>query len=443
MSGNARPLWRILAVLFAFTLLAAACGDDDDDDTTTEDTAGGDEEQTTTTASGEEGGVGRPGNGTLEIGYLLPETGDLSFLGPPMIQAVKMAIRDINAAGGVLDKDVTLAEADDGTDEDVAATATDKLLNTDKVDAIIGAAGSTITLAVIDTIAGAGAVECSPSNTGANLTTYPDDGYYFRTPPPDNLQGQALGDLITEDGHSQVGIIAINNDYGKGFADFLTQRVEENGGEVVAQANYDPKGTDFNAEAEQVAAENPDAIAVIAYPETGGQVFTAMIANGIGPADVQAYITDGLQSAKLYENIDKNDPSVTEGIRGTAPSSAPENGAPFFPEEFKKFAPGTDSIFSAHAYDCTILMALGAIAADSDAADDIRAEINGLTKDGTKCTTFEECKGLLESGEDIDYDGAAGPLDFVDAGEPSAGTYDIYEYIADGTYETEKQVNIG
>ena len=117
MSRIDRKVWRVLAVLFAFTLLAAACGDDDDDNAT----GNTDQSTTSSSTSADVGGVGRAGNGTLEIGYLLPQTGDLSFLGDPMIKAVKMALRDINAAGGVLDKDVVLFESDDGTNEDLVS----------------------------------------------------------------------------------------------------------------------------------------------------------------------------------------------------------------------------------------------------------------------------------------------------------------------------------
>jgi branched-chain amino acid transport system substrate-binding protein len=423
------PLWRAVTVLFAAAaLLAAACGSD-----------GNNQASDTTQKPAQPTGTS---DGTLKLGYLLPETGDLSFLGPPMIKGVQMAIRDINAAGGVNGKDVALAQADDGTNPDVASAAVDKLLNTDKVDAVIGAAATSVTLAVIDKITGAKVVECSPSNTGSNLTTYDDNGYYFRTAPPDNLQSAALGDLITDDGKSNVGIIAINNDYGKGFSADLKKRLESNGATIASEAFYDPNGSDFSAEAKQVADSKPDAVAVIAYPDTGGQVFSAMIANKIGPADVGVYVTDGLQTNELYKKIDPNNPAVTQGVRGTAASSAPKNGAAFFPAAFAKFAPGVDTIYSAHAYDCAVTIALAAIAAGSDDPTAIRDQMDGITKGGTKCTTVADCVKLLKDKKDIDYDGAAGPLNFTKAGEPGAGTYDIYEFGADGKYATEKQVDI-
>src|SRR4051794_16361006 len=150
MSRAMRKTLSIVALLLSFALVAAACGDDDDNTATGSSGTG----SSSTTAKP----ATRAGNGVFELGTLLPQTGDLSVLGPPMIKAVEMAVRDIDAAGGVLGKNVKLTQTDDGTSEDVASASTDKLLNTDKVDVILGAAGSGITKSVIDKITGAGVV---------------------------------------------------------------------------------------------------------------------------------------------------------------------------------------------------------------------------------------------------------------------------------------------
>jgi len=459
MSSRKRAT-KAMAFGFAFALILTACGSSSGGEASNTTKAAGDTTETTaagsdtTAAAGETTTTQAPavapdanggrteGDGVLEIGTLLPITGDLSVLGPPMIQAVKMAIRDINAAGGVLGKPATLTETDDGTNEDVASASVDKLIG-DKVDAIVGAAGSTITLSVIDKITGSGTAECSPSNTGTALTAYPDKGLYFRTAPPDNLQALALAELISGDQKSKVAIFGLNNDYGKGFAQYLAPALEDAGATVTAQVFYDPKGTSFDADVDKVIASKPDAVAFIGYPDTGGTILQSMIKKGAGPDKLGIYITDGLQSAELYKKVDPNNPKSTLGIRGTAPSSAPKSGAPFFPEAFKTFAPGVDTIFSAHAYDCAVIFALAADQAKSDAPKDIAANIGTVTKDGTKCTTYADCLKLIDAGTDIDYDGAAGPLDFSPYGEPSAGTYDTYTYDKDdGSYTTNDQVDV-
>ncbi len=376
----------------------------------------------------------RESNGVLKYGLLLPQTGSLDFLGPPMIDAANMAVEEINAAGGVNGAPAEVTLTDDGTDPDVANAATDRLLQED-VDVIVGAAASGVTLSVIDKITGAGVVECSPSNTGVQFTTYPDKGRYFRTAPPDNLQSQVLADLVVDDGNSDVVIVARSDEYGEGFAEFLEKELDGAGADVQDVILYDPEATSYDDVAEQISEADPEAVAMIAFDE-GGAVLTAAIEAGVGPADLQWYGTDGIQSATFFENVDANNPAVVEGIRGTAPSAAPADGEETFQERFQAFSPGTDTIFSGHSYDCVVIAALAATGAESDASQDIAKGINAVTKKGTKCSLYEECVALLGDGEDINYQGAAGPLDFTKKGEPGKGAYDTWEFAADGSVET-------
>ncbi len=422
--------WRILALITAAMLFMAACGDDDDT------AADGD---ATTSSTEEPATSDNTGDGELKIGYLLPESGDLGFLGPPMVGGVKMAVEEINAAGGVLGKDIVLVGQDDGTDPEVAGAGADSLL-ADGVDFIVGPAGSSIALSVLDKITGAGIPMCSPSNTGVQFTTVDDNGgYYFRTAPPDNLQAQVLADLIVEDGHQNVVVIAQSTEYGEGFAKYLVEELNALGATAADPILYDATAASFQAEAEQIAGAEPDAVAVISYAE-GAQVITSAIAEGVGPQDgVQWYGADGIQGSTFWQSVDADDPTVVEGIRGTAPSAAPADGEATFRERFEAFAPGVDTIYSGHSYDCVVLAALAAVAAESDAPADIQASINDMSGEGEKCSLLADCLELLADGTDIDYDGAAGPLDFVEAGEPGAGAYDTWTFDAEGAVAVIKE----
>lgn len=451
---------RLAAVAMSAALILAACGSDSDDDaadtgTETEDTTQDTTEETPEVTlpdpvAPEDNGGRTEGDGELVLGAALPQSGNLDFLGPPMIQGTQMAIRDINEAGGVNGSDVRLIVKDDGGagDDDLAITSVDELINNENVDGIIGAAASGTTKAVIDRIVTAGTVQCSPSNTGSDLTGWDDQGLYFRTPPADDLQAQALAKVVTDDGHQNIAIVAQNSDYGTGFVRFLEPALSESGAEVVADVTYELSGTGIDAEVEQVVGSEPDAVVLIGYPEDGGKVVAEMVRQGAGPSDVPLYITDGMQSNELYLLVDENDPAVTTGVRGTAPSAAPESGAPFFPEAFATFAPEVESpIYSAQAYDCVMLMALAAHKAGSDAPFDIAREIGnvsrGETDEAEACSTYADCIEILDADGDINYEGASGALDFSPYGEPSAGSYDVYTFGEDGTYTTDEQVVIG
>ena len=439
----------LAASIMAMALVATACSSSKKSSSSTD--TGSSAGTTTTTIAAtppDQNGGRKTGNPAgLTIGSLLPQTGDLAQLGPPMIKAGDMAIRDINAAGGVNGKQVTEVAKDDagGSQNDLAKSNVDALIQQSNVDFVLGAASSGTTKEIISDVVSSGTVECSPSNTGADLTQYPDKGLYFRTAPPDELQGPALGKAIINDGHSKVAVIALNNDYGQGFVPFLKKGLESGGGKIVSTVAIDPKGTTFDADVDKALRSNPDAVVIVAYPDTGGSVIKSLIQKGKAPSKFPIYVTDGLQSNTLYQKVDPNNPASTEGIKGTAASAAPEGGTPTFAADLKAFAPEvTSPIYSAQSYDCVIIAALAAEKAKSNAPFDIAKDFAAVTSDkGEKCTSFKDCKALLAANKEINYVGAAGQLALNNYGEPSKGDYEVYKFGADGKYTTLTHVKVG
>ncbi len=248
--------------------------------------------------------VQRAGDGALVIGTLLPETGDLAFLGPPEFAGVELAIQDVNAAGGFMGADVTHVRGDSGDgDPDIANPTVDNLLG-QNVDAIIGAAASGISLNVIDKITGAGVTQFSPANTSKELSTYADNGLYFRNAPSDILQGQVLGEIVSGDGNSSVAIINRDDSYGNGLAEDFTASFEAAGGEVVAPPIvYDPEAPNFDAEVNELAGLDADAIMLIGFEESS-RILAKMVEQGIGPQDIAVYGCDGNMGNALGEDFD-------------------------------------------------------------------------------------------------------------------------------------------
>jgi ABC-type branched-subunit amino acid transport system substrate-binding protein len=244
----------------------------------------------------------REGDGTLKLGTLLPVTGSLAFLGPPEIAGVKLAINDINAAGGVFGKDVELTEGDSGDTPEFANQTADRLLS-ENVDAVIGAAASGISLSVIDKITGAGIVQFSPANTSDALTDYADNGLYFRVAPPDLLQGAAIAKLIADDGATNVAIIARNDAYGTGLAEVVQSTLESAGITVSVVKIYEPDAGTFDAEVAEIVAAAPDAVAVIGFEESS-KILRTMVENGAGPTDLAVYGCDGNIGNGLGESYD-------------------------------------------------------------------------------------------------------------------------------------------
>jgi branched-chain amino acid transport system substrate-binding protein len=377
------------------------------------------------------------GDGTLKVGYVLPETGQLAFLGPPQIQALKLAIKQINAQGGVLGKKIPdPVAADEAGDQAVAQQSADRVLASG-VQAVIGAAASGMSLAIIDKVTGAKVVQCSASNTAPTFTNYQDSGYYFRTAPSDVLQGPVLADTIVSDGYSKIAIVARADDYGRGLADATAKSLREAGATVALNDTYDPNATNFNATVQKVVNAKPDAVVVIAFEE-GKQIVKGLIEAGYGPGKVGMYGADGLRSEELPKLVDPNNPSVLAGMKGTAPASA-ENAQ--FVTSLKQFAPGLKELqFAPQAYDCMTAIALAAEQAKTNDPAVFRTAMVGVTRDGTKCATFAACKGLIGAGTNIDYQGVSGPLDFIPAGEPGAATIEVYSYDKSGKLQSVKTV---
>lgn len=417
MRFNGR-MWRLLAIVFAFTLIAAACGDDSEDDT-----AGGD----TTEDTADSGGG--TADGVLSIGTLLPETGSLAFLGPPEFAGAELAVQEINDEGGVLGADVELSQGDSGdTTTDIANQTTDRHLAAG-VDAIVGAASSGVSFTVIDKITGANVIHFSPANTSPDFTDYDDNGLYFRTAPSDVLQGRVLADLIIADGNETVGIMALQDPYGEGLLEFTAGPLGEAGAEVVNDGGivYDPAAENFDAEVGEVVAADPDAFVMIGFEESA-QILTSLFEAGFTQGDKNIYLVDGNVGNALGENF-ADSPGVLEGIRGTLPSA--EISADLEERLLEVDPELTDFSYGPETYDAIIITALAAEVAGTDDPVTIAAEINGVTRDGTTCTTFAECRDLVAEGEDIDYDGAGGPYTFGDAGEPTEASFAILQYGAD------------
>ncbi len=402
---------KTVAVAATIMLLAAACGGN-----TSVDTSGG-------------GTSGSGSTEALKLGYVLPETGDLAYLGPPEIEAMKLAIKKINDAGGVLGKPIPEpVGGDEAGDQAIASQSADRVLNAG-VQAIIGAAASGMSLAIIDKVTGANVAQCSGSNTAPTFTNYKDNGYYIRTAPSDALQGPVLADVVTGDGHSKVAFVARADDYGKGLADATSKALENGGASVVLNESYDPKATDFNATVQKIVAAKPDAIVIIAFEE-GKQIIKGLIESGLSPKTTGFYGADGMRNTDLAKLVNPSKPGVLDGMKGTAPSST-DNAA--FTTELKAFAPSLKELqFAPQVYDCVNIIALAAETAKSTKAADFKKAFNEVTLGGQKCTSFADCKKLVDANKDIDYDGASGPLDFTPAGEPGKATIEVYGYDATG-----------
>ncbi|WNM25943.1 ABC transporter substrate-binding protein [Demequina capsici] len=400
---------RGAAVAAVATLALAACSTDSGTGAST--SASGD-----SSASGD----------ALKIGTLLPITGSLAFLGPPEIAGVKLAVSEINDAGGVLGQPVEEIDADssDTANPQIASQSVSSLI-ADGVGGIVGAASSSVSLNVVDDIAAASVVQISPANTSTALSGY--SPFYFRVAPPDTVQGNALANVIIDDGIKNLGILVFEDDYGTSLRDVIVSTAEAAGVNITygATETFDPNATNFSAEVQAVMATNPDAIAVIAFDQTK-QIIPELV--GAGFDGSKLYFTDG-NTADYSADL----PAGTlEGAKGTIPGAMPST-------DFQALLDGANGSkldsysYGAESYDSTMLLALAAVRGGATDGATIQANMAAVSgaDGGTECSGFQECADLLASGEEIAYKSVSGSGAFNAQNDPSSAYIGVYVFDGD------------
>ena len=374
------------------------------------------------------GGDGDNGNGDdaggeLNVASILPQTGQLAFLGPPEFAGIDLAQKELEEAGYPWPINVSHHDSGDTT-TDIASQAADTVI-AEGADVVIGSASSGVSFTFIDKMIDANIVMISPANTAPDFTDYDDNDVYWRTAPSDVLQGRVLGNLMTSDGAANIGMIVLNDPYGTGLAENATIAIEAAGGSVVAEELYNPNETNFTTQVNNVMAANPDAIALITFEEAS-LIIPALI--DAGATGDMFYFVDG----NLSNSFDFPEGTL-EGAQGTQPGAQADGD---FRERLLEVDPELEDYnYAAEAYDAVVLAALAAVQGGSPDSDTIKENLQSVSRDGTKCTELAECLELLEAGEDIDYDGVSGPIEFDENGDPTTAVIGIYQYGADNRNE--------
>ena len=425
----------------ALSFVLTACGDDsgDEPESKASDSPSSSESNAATDSfTNDKCSGGQTSADTLRVGGILPLTGNLAYLGPPEVSGVGLAVSDINAAGGVDGAQACHDVQDSGDSTDMSvSTASAGTLVSSKPSVVIGAASSSVSLNVVDTFADNKIVEISPANTAVDLSGY--SPWYFRTAPPDGVQGNALGTLISTDGYSKVGFLVFNDTYGTGLRNAVQSTIENAGGSCVYGCKGDgdefPAGqTTFSAEVSGVLAAKPDAIVVLAFDETKS-IVPELKAQGWDMA--KTYYVDG-NTADYSADFAKG---TLEGAQGTIPGADPDQG---FKDRLVAWYEGAegdklkDFAYGAESYDATILAALAAVRGGGTDPQTIRenlAAVSGAEDGAEECKTYADCVALLEQDKEIRYAGPSGIGPFDKENDPSSAFVGIYTYNADNKNE--------
>lgn len=373
------------------------------------------------------------GDGTLRIGLILDNAGSQAFLNAAQLAAAKLAVQEINAAGGHKGRPVELLpEKVGGETADRARELVDA-----KADVVIGPTDSSRAPAAIDVLSKAKVVLISPANTAATLSQYQSAGYYFRTAATDVAQSPVLVKLARDGAAKKLAVVHEQSAYGNGVSAAVSSSAKEAGMEVVTVAGF--KAGEARKAATTAAEASPDAVVVIA--RDGAQGAIAELQNA-GITGSQLILADG--AFRQYGS--ELGSRALEGARGIVPGTFP---SAHLQGELVAVDKGLkDMTFAAETYDAVNLAALAAAVADDDAGASVAAHLiavsggsaDGFTGAGTQpagkssvCRTYKDCLAGVRAGTPVDYDGESGPVRFDENGDVTAARYMVFTYGADNT----------
>lgn len=356
----------------------------------------------------------------IRIGGVFSYTGGLGALGPRIRDGARLAIDEVNRAGGVLNgQRLALVDADDQTNPQVAVDVGTRLVQVEKVSALIGAmaSGSTIPVANSVTIPN-GVVQISPSSTAPAISALKDNDFVFRTAVPDGLQGMVIAREARARGVDRIAIMAINSAYGNGLMNAIRENFTRLGGTVTSAANFEGDRPSYRAElATAAGAGNPQALVVVGYPANGGNtILRQALENGFFKNFI---LPDGMRDPTVVREIGAKN---LAGTWGTAPASTAEAALQErFRTAYRAFSKEDPTqAFVAESYDAAMLIALAiqqAGSADRTAIRDALRRVANGPGERVGPGEFARAKDLISKGTKINYEGASGPVEFDTNGD--------------------------
>lgn len=359
----------------------------------------------------------------LRVGTILPLTGVLQAFGLSMRDAADLAAAEIDAAE-VLSGSLELLHRDSQTRATAGINAANDLIFTERVPAILGAAASGVSLPVAGVTVPNEVLQISPASTSPVFSTFEsqEPGWFWRTAHSDVLEANVAAGRAVAKSWSQAGILAPNSAFGIGLADAFREGFSITGGTIVAQVNYTEGKVDYTADLQLLANAAPQFVFLVGFPGDGRTIVSSWWANRLDPGwDWEWLWYGGLKDQSFVDDLQSGGVDV-RGVEGTGPLYV---GGPHFSTFSSAYrsAYGSDPVlFAAHAYDALYLLALAAVSGQATDSLSIRSNLlrvasPGGAPVGPGTAEFQRATGILERGEEVDYQGASGSVDFDFVGD--------------------------
>lgn len=364
----------------------------------------------------------RAQSGPIRLGTLTPLTGSGGAYGPVMANVVKRAADEINKAGGVNGRELVIVSEDDQTNPEAGLRAARKLIDVDKVAAIIGTWASSVTTAVAPVCWGSGTFLATVSGADS-ITLLPHQGFLIRTQPNTSLQGKKFGELALQAGAKTVAFVSPQTPFTDSQFVEITKTVEAAGGKT-AKLIYDDKKTTLRTEVDAVLRGRPDAIVMGGYTTD-----TAVLVRDLYRASFKGRLL-GFGYAVNKQLVEALPADVSEGILTLSPSAA--EGSNGYRHVARLLGIDTPDTYSCQVYDHVNLIAMALAAGRGDTGTVIKDSVRKVSQGGgERVDNAVDGIKLVAGGKKVDYDGASGPCDFTEIGDISDAKF-RYEEVKAG-----------
>ena len=366
----------------------------------------------------------------LKIGLLLHFGDSPSQTTLGRQRAFDLAIKHVNAGGGVFGRDVEVAVGDASLD---AAGEARRLVEDEGVHAIVGPTSSAASLLVIEAILGDGGFPIvSPAASSPMLTTANDGDFFFRTVLSDTAQGPVLARLTRELGFDNVGLVYRDDAWGQGLATAF----EGAWTGKVASVAITPDQASYLAEIRGSASGGGRALIVLTFGTEAEIILREAIEHGLYD---RFLFGDALRRPELIEAIGADSLGGMYGVSGAHERGTPAAEA-WEAAMLAEYGEGPDLTYIRETYDATIAIALAAQAAGGVEGAAIRDALRAVgSAPGEVVIAGPEgvARGLriLGDGGEVDYQGAAGAIDWDENGDLARGAVAIWRFTADGAIE--------
>jgi branched-chain amino acid transport system substrate-binding protein len=365
------------------------------------------------------------GQGTFRIGALCPVTGSGSPFGSGMQKMIIAAAEAVNAAGGAAGRKIEIVSEDTQTSPQAAVLAAKKLIDVNKVQAVLGTWSSGVSLAVVPLTNDANILLMNTSGAPA-LSVPPANakGLSYRFQATNDRFGRAFAEICEKEGFKRPATMAFNNASGIGNTEGFRKAWEAKGHKVVESVVYEPSQPTYRSELQKVLAANPDVIVTGSYLADTTIIMREWYQSG---QPVKWVMPGWAASPDLVKAVG---PDVVEGVI-SVDSVSNENAPSYkaYDEAYRKATgqPGQSNVYAAMTWDMVHALALAIEAANGTDTAAINAKIREVSNPaGQQVYTYAEAKEALEKGK-INFEGASSVLDFDQYGDvtPDFGVFFI------------------